>query len=351
MSKLSTSADHNSFIKSNVDLRNFNTLGVAATADTFYEIKKRDQLSDLFDQNIFQNSMPVILGGGSNVLIKSDLTSPVLKVSIPGISVVEDKGGKVTVEAGAGVLWHDLVTWCVKKNFGGIENLALIPGTAGAAPIQNIGAYGVELKDVFQSLDAFMIESGEFKTFQPEECHFGYRDSIFKNELKGKAIVTNVRLTLSKPPHTINTEYYALENHLKKRAIFDPVIRDVYDAVVEIRQSKLPDPKLIGNAGSFFKNPIVSNQIFEKIKRDYPDVPSFPVDNHQVKVPAGWLIEQAGWKGKRVGNVGTYKNQALVIVNHGGATGEEIYNYAMTIKHSVEEKFGIELVPEVNVVE
>lgn len=347
----SASTDNKITAKRDVDLKSYNTLGISSTARQFYEVTDQAQLKELYESGLFEKSSPIVLGGGSNVLIKGDLLSPVLKISIPGISVLEENDEIVLIQAGAGVVWHSLVRWCVENNYGGIENLALIPGTVGAAPIQNIGAYGVELKDVFHSLTAFMIDSGEFRKFDSKECQFGYRDSIFKNELRGQAIVTDVKLSLKKSSHEINNSYYALQNFFEENEIKNPTIRDLFDAVVAIRKSKLPDPNLIGNAGSFFKNPIVDKAVYERILAEYPEMPSFTVDKNKIKIPAGWLIEQAGWKGKRVGNVGTYKNQALVIVNHGGATGEEIYSHAMAIKKSVKEKFGIELVPEVNVVE
>jgi len=338
-------------IQKNINLAPFNTLGVEATADQFLAITQSQQLSALFKEGFFEKYNPVILGGGSNVLIKSDLHHPVLKISIPDIEVVNDNEDEVLVKSGAGVIWHELVTYCVSKNLGGIENLALIPGTVGAAPIQNIGAYGVELKDSFHSLKAFIPEEGVEKEFSIEECNFGYRDSIFKNDLKGKVIITEVTLRLQKSPHNIEDSYYALREHFQSNEITEPTIKDVYDAVVAIRESKLPNPELIGNAGSFFKNPIVNSTIYQKLKEEYPDIPSFEAGNGRIKIPAGWLIEQAGWKGKKVGNVGTYKNQALVIVNHGNATGSEIFSFSKKIQHSVFEEFGIELVPEVNIVE
>jgi len=333
-----------------VDLAPFNTLGVEATADQFINITESSQLAALFREGFFKKYNPVILGGGSNVLIKSDLIQPVLKMSIPGIEVQNDKEDEVLVKSGAGVIWHDLVTYCVNRDFGGIENLALIPGTVGAAPIQNIGAYGVELRDSFHGLKAFVPETGVIKEFSVNECNFGYRDSIFKNDLKGEVIITEVTLRLQKSPHKIEDSYYALREYFQANEITEPTIKDVYDAVVAIRESKLPNPELIGNAGSFFKNPIVKSSVYQKLKAEYSNMPSFEAGNGKIKIPAGWLIEQAGWKGKKVGNVGTYKNQALVLVNHGGATGEEIYQHAMNIHESVKEKFGIELAPEVNVI-
>jgi len=333
-----------------VDLAPFNTLGVEATADQFINITESSQLAALFREGFFKKYNPVILGGGSNVLIKSDLIQPVLKMSIPGIEVQNDKENEVLVKSGAGVIWHDLVTYCVNRDFGGIENLALIPGTVGAAPIQNIGAYGVELRDSFHGLKAFVPETGVIKEFSVNECNFGYRDSIFKNDLKGEVIITEVTLRLQKSPHKIEDSYYALREYFQANEITEPTIKDVYDAVVAIRESKLPNPELIGNAGSFFKNPIVKSSVYQKLKAEYSNMPSFEAGNGKIKIPAGWLIEQAGWKGKKVGNVGTYKNQALVLVNHGGATGEEIYQHAMNIHESVKEKFGIELAPQVNVI-
>lgn len=338
-------------IRQKVDLAPYNTLGVNAVADKFIDIKSTDQLKALYRGDIFADKSLFILGGGSNILIKEDLKRPVLKISIPGIEITEEFHDRVTVKAGAGVIWHDLVTWCVERELGGIENLALIPGTVGAAPIQNIGAYGVELKDLFYSLQAFFPETGEFRTFQRADCKFGYRDSIFKNALKGKVIVTDVRLTLKKPPHNIEDSYYALQQYFEEHHVVSPDISDLYHAVIDIRRSKLPDPKLIGNAGSFFKNPVVGQPVYERLIREYPGMPSYPAGEGGVKIPAGWLIEKTGWKGKKVGNVGTYKNQALVIVNHGGATGEEIYQFAQNIRESVKSRFGIELVPEVNILE
>lgn len=337
-------------IQRNVNLASFNTLGVEANADQFITISDASQLSTLFKEGFFLNNVPVILGGGSNVLIKSDLRQPVLKISIPGIEKVSESEEEVLIKVGAGVNWHDLVTYCVENGLGGIENLALIPGTVGAAPIQNIGAYGVELSDTFHSLKAFLPETGEYREYSISECNFGYRDSIFKNSLKGKAIITEVTLCLQKEPHKIEDSYYALREYFRANEISGPSIRDVFDAVVAIRKSKLPNPELIGNAGSFFKNPIVDSSIYQKLKADYPNIPSFEAGSGKIKIPAGWLIEQAGWKGKKIGNVGTYKNQALVLVNHGGATGEEIFQHALNIRESVQDKFGIELAPEVNVI-
>jgi UDP-N-acetylmuramate dehydrogenase len=336
-------------IKKNVTLDSLNTLGVKSTAALFTEVTEKEQLSALAKVGFFKKEPPYTIGGGSNILLTSNPTAPVMKISIPGIKIVEETGDHILVKTGAGVEWHTLVKWAVDRGFGGIENLALIPGTAGAAPIQNIGAYGVELEHVFYELEAFLTKTGVFKRFHHDECMFGYRDSIFKKELKNIAIVCSVTLKLNKEPHFVNTEYYALQSFLDDREIHQPTISDVFNAVIAIRQSKLPDPALLGNAGSFFKNPVVDHYIYDALKKDHMDIPSFPATDGMVKIPAGWLIEQAGWKGRRVGDVGTYENQALVIVNHGNATGEEIYQFAMDIRKSVRDKFGIELTPEVNI--
>ncbi len=337
-------------VREQVDLKPFNTLGLSSQAALMVEILNAGQLKSLFEKGFFEQQV-FVLGGGSNILLKNNLDQPVVKISIPGIEVLDEDGEHVWVKIGAGVNWHQVVRWAVDHNYGGIENLALIPGTAGAAPLQNIGAYGVELKDVFDSLQAFLPGKGEFRIFGAEECQFGYRDSIFKRELKGKAIITDITLRLSKPPHKIEDSYYAIQKFFNEHKIRNADISDIFNAVVEIRTSKLPDPNSIGNAGSFFKNPIIGTKPFEALKNDYPDVPSFAANDGRVKVPAGWLIEKAGWKGKRIGNVGTYQNQALVIVNHGNATGEEIFAHAMKIRESVKRMFGIELVPEVNIIE
>lgn len=350
MSKALENAPNFPLVEKNVDLSKYNTLGISAIADTFIEIKSASELEELFRNDFFSKNQPFYLGGGSNILLKGDLAQPVLKISIPGIEVVKEEKSEVFVQIGAGVIWHEVVVWCVQHNLGGIENLALIPGTTGAAPIQNIGAYGVEFDQVLEKLTAFDVEEGVLKTFKPQECDFAYRNSIFKNEYRGKMIITDVTLRLKNNSHQINIDYYALSDYMEMNSIKNPGISDVFDAVVAIRTSKLPDPSLLGNAGSFFKNPIVEESVHNKLQKNYPAIPSYVMDNNEFKIPAGWLIEQAGWKGKRIGNVGTYKNQALVIVNFGGATGEEIYQHAKNIQKSVREKFGIDLKPEVNIV-
>jgi len=338
-------------IQKNINLKSMNTLGVEAYARTFVEIREPEQLGLLFEDGFFAGQPPIILGGGSNVLFMNEPDQPVVKMAVKGREIEECGNGTILLKAGAGENWHDLVTFAVEKGFGGIENLALIPGTVGAAPIQNIGAYGVELKDVFKSLTAFDMRTGELRSYSRSDCNFGYRDSVFKNELKGRVVVCDVTFQLkNEETHELNLSYRALKDSLGSKGIEEPTIRDVYDAVVDIRRSKLPDPSDIGNAGSFFKNPVVSEAIYKKLVPDYPDMPHYKIGDNEYKIPAGWLIEMTGWKGKRNGNVGTYKNQALVIVNHGGATGEEIYEHALAIQESVQTTFGINLRPEVNIV-
>ena len=336
-------------LKTNVYLGPYNTLGIEARAHKFISVTSVGQLQDVLRDPEVQSMPQFILGGGSNVLFAGDYRGCVIHMKIRGKEVVDENQHQVEIKVGAGENWHETVLHCVGKGWGGIENLSLIPGTVGAAPIQNIGAYGVELEEVFVSLDAVEAETGNKRTFTKEDCQFGYRDSIFKNDLKGKFIVTDVTLRLCKQPE-LNTSYGAIRNELERREIDRPTIKDVSDIVIDIRNSKLPDPRSLGNAGSFFKNPIVDAHTYQNIQNRYDKVPGYPADDGMVKVPAGWLIEQTGWKGKVVGKTGTYKQQALVIVNHGGATGKEILDLAGEIRASVEDEFGIELVPEVNIV-
>ena len=337
-------------IESDVDLTSMNTMGVRAIAGTFVNIQSLEELKALYDHGLFDEHDPIVLGGGSNMLMIDDPGEPVLKMSITGVQIETAGNGNVLLTAGAGENWHKLVELAVEKDLGGIENLALIPGTAGAAPIQNIGAYGVELKDCFVRLTAFNTETGEIEIFDQDECRFGYRDSIFKNELKGARIICDISLKLSEAGHKLETGYRALADHLKKKGVKKPGLRDIFDSVVEIRRSKLPDPAEIGNAGSFFKNPVVSQNKYSRLIKSFPGMPSYPIGDDEYKIPAAWFIDQAGWKGKQFGNVGTYKNQALVLVNLGGATGAEIYRHALKIRDSVKEKFGVDLNPEVNIV-
>lgn len=338
-----------SLIQQNVDLAPYNTLGVNAKARYFIEITSQRELLELVNSGLLQTSDYFVLGGGSNILFLGDFDGYIIHNAIKGREVIRDTGDDIYYKIGAGENWHETVRHCVEMGWGGIENLSLIPGTVGAAPIQNIGAYGVELKEIFKSLSAVHLETGHIKMFEKKECRFGYRNSIFKRELKGKYIITHVTLRLSKIPK-LETSYGAIQSKLDEKGIKKPTIRDLSDIVIEIRQSKLPDPAELGNAGSFFKNPVISRPVFESLQDDYPDLPGYPMGRKKIKVPAGWLIEKTGWKGKVVGNVGTYDQQSLVLVNHGGATGHEIWSLAEKIRESVKDTFDIELVPEVNII-
>lgn len=331
----------------NVSLKPFNTFSIDAKADYFVEIKKETDLKEVFDGIDKHSQEILVLGGGSNMLFTKDFKGLVIKISIPGINYVEN-GDEISLTAGAGVVWNDLVTFCVQKGFAGLENLTLIPGTVGASPIQNIGAYGVELKDVFSSCTAFEIETGQIKTFSYADCNFGYRESVFKNELKGKYIITSVNFILNKKP-TIRTQYGAISAELEKREIKQPNISDVSEVVAAIRVSKLPDPSTIGNAGSFFKNPVIEQEQFDALIAKFPEVVHYPAPAGKIKLAAGWLIEQCGFKGKVVGQTGTWKNQALVLVNHGYASGQEVYAFSEQIINSVYAKFKVVLSREVNI--
>lgn len=338
-------------IKSDINLSSYNTLGISAIASQFIDVRSENQLTELYKGGFFDEYCPFVLGGGSNILFLDDPSQPVIKMSVKGKERVGEQPDLVKIKIGAGENWHEIVTWAVDNDFGGIENLALIPGTVGAAPIQNIGAYGVELEEVFDSLELFDTRDGAFKTFEKQDCRFGYRDSVFKKELKGKVIVTRVTLRLTQKNHNIEDSYRSLQTYLSGKGVERPSINDIFEAVIDIRTSKLPDPKLIGNAGSFFKNPVIGSKQFQELQSCYNEIPFYKLNDEEVKIPAAWLIEKTGWKGKRTGDAGTYKNQALVIVNHGNATGSEIFSFSKKIQESVLKKFGIELVPEVNIIE
>lgn len=335
-----------SVFQENISLKSYNSFGISVCARYFINVEHAEQLKAIFETTPVDEPI-LILGGGSNMLFTKDFEGLVIKMSIDGISY-EDHGDEVLVSAGAGVVWNDLVSFCVKKGFGGIENLTLIPGTVGASPIQNIGAYGVEVKDVFVSCRAFDRETLTFKDFSREDCKFAYRESVFKNEFKGRYIITSVTFGLSKQPK-LRLEYGAIREELHKRGIENPTIADISSVVASIRVSKLPDPSTIGNAGSFFKNPIIKKEQFEKVQQNFPDVVHFLLGDGEVKLAAGWLIEQCGFKGKVVGQTGTWKNQALVLVNHGYASGQEVYNFSEQIINSVYAKFGVILSREVNI--
>ena len=335
-------------IQQNISLKPFNTFGIDAKAKYFVSINSITELKEVLQSKDYPDKF--ILGGGSNMLLTKDIKALVIHINIKGIEILSEKNDIVLVKANAGENWHEFVLWCLKHNFGGIENLSLIPGNVGSAPIQNIGAYGVELKDVFVSCEAIEVNSLELKTFTNKECKFDYRESIFKQDAKGKFIITSVTFQLSKDKHLLHTEYGAISNQLKEMNIENPTIQDVSKAVIAIRQSKLPDPKEIGNSGSFFKNPIISTQHFNSLKTIFPDIPSYNVSEKEVKVPAGWLIEKAGFKGKTFGNYGVHKHQALVLVNYGGATGKDILILAKLIQKTVKQIFNIEIETEVNVI-
>ncbi|ADY53001.1 UDP-N-acetylenolpyruvoylglucosamine reductase [Pseudopedobacter saltans DSM 12145] len=335
-------------ILENVSLKKYNSFGINVNTRYFVEINQKEDLVELFSDEQWKSYPRLILGGGSNILFTKDYDGLIIKMNIKFIES-EINGENVSVNAGAGVVWNDLVTYCVNQGYAGIENLSLIPGSVGASPIQNIGAYGVEVKDVFDSCETFEIETGLFKTFSKNDCKFGYRESVFKQELKSKYIVCSVTYALSLSPN-INTSYGAISTELEKREVSKPTIKDVSEVVSSIRVSKLPDPSTIGNAGSFFKNPIIPHQKVEELLSEYPDLVHYKVDENNTKLAAGWLIEQCGWKGKVVGNTGTWKNQALVLVNHGGATGKEVFDFSDLIISDVNKKFGVFLEREVNII-
>lgn len=328
-------------------LKAYNTFGIDVKTKELISVSSLSELQSVLEK--YKDKEIFVLGGGSNMLLTQDILKPVIHINLKGIQIVKQDQNHVWVEAQAGENWHQFVLWTLQNNFGGIENLSLIPGNIGSAPIQNIGAYGVELKDVFDSCKAINIKTQEIKTFTLSECKFGYRESIFKGSEKGKYIIISVTLKLTKKDHKISTSYGVISNELQKMGVIQPTIQDVSKAVISIRQSKLPDPKEIGNSGSFFKNPIVPRKIFNKVQKQYPEMPFYEVSEHLIKIPAGWLIETAGFKGKRFGDAGVHQKQALVLVNYGNATGKEIYQLAKTIQKTIVNKFGIEIEMEVNV--
>ena len=328
-------------------LKEFNTFGIDAHCDNLICIKSSRDIPFGINSEYF------VLGGGSNILFTRDISGLILKNEIKGKQVIQETSDEVIVKFGSGEIWHDVVLWAIGQEYGGIENLSLIPGTIGAAPIQNIGAYGVELKDVFYSLEGYFMDTGDYVLMTKEECCFGYRDSVFKNSFKNsfknKIFITSVSLIFSKINHCLNIGYGAIQSVLESRKSEDINIRTVSNAVISIRQSKLPDPSVLFNCGSFFKNPIVSLESALLIKKDYEDLNYYSVSDIKAKIPAAWLIDKCNWKGKRKADVGVYKNHALVIVNYGNATGQEVWEFASEIIASVENKFGIRLSPEVTV--
>jgi UDP-N-acetylmuramate dehydrogenase len=335
-------------VHENYPLRKYNTLGVPAVAKHFATFFSEEELKECLEENKpFLSKM--ILGGGSNILFTKDFDGLVLKNEISGINIIHEDEEFIFINAGAGVKWHSFVMFCVNQNFGGVENLSLIPGNVGASPMQNIGAYGVEIKDVFYQLEALHLKEKVRETFSEKDCEFGYRESVFKNKYKDQFAILNVTYRLKKKPD-FNISYGAIETELQKKNVKDLSVKAISDAVINIRSSKLPDPEILGNAGSFFKNPIIDSHELNELKENFdPNVPFYKLGNEHFKIPAGWLIEKCDWKGFRRGDVGCYEKQALVLVNYGNATGKEIYNLSEEIKISVEEKFNIELEREVNI--
>jgi len=332
--------------QSNFQLKEYNTFGISAQAKEFVAVSNTDELASVLktNQDIF------VLGGGSNMLLTQNIEKLVVHINFKGIEIVKEDENFVWVKAQAGENWHEFVLYCIEHNFGGIENLSLIPGNVGTTPIQNIGAYGVEIKDTFDGCTAMKIDTQNIQSFDKATCNFGYRESIFKNELKNQYIITDVTFKLTKKDHKINTSYGAIDAELEKNNITNPTLKQISNAVIAIRQSKLPNPKELGNSGSFFKNPIILKADYEKAKQNHPEMPHYVVSETEVKVPAGWLIEQAGFKGKRFGDAGIHKNQALVLVNYGNATGQEILAVSKDIQQTIFEKFGIHIEAEVNVI-
>jgi UDP-N-acetylmuramate dehydrogenase len=328
----------------NVDLKPFNSFGLTATAQYFSKLSSVEELS-----NLNTDTPVLVLGGGSNLLFRNNVEGYVLKNEIMGIEVVREDADHVYVKAGAGENWHGFVEHCIANNWCGVENLALIPGCIGASPMQNIGAYGVEIKDVFHSLEAWHLRDQETHTFSLEDCAFGYRESVFKRKYKGQYVITHVTYRLRKTPE-YHISYGAIQQELERMGVQELSIRAVADAVIHIRRSKLPDPAIIGNAGSFFKNPEVPADSFAALRLRFPDIVGYPTSAGMVKLAAGWLIERAGWKGYRRGDAGVHAKQALVLVNYGQATGDEIYQLSEEILHSIDAQFGVQLEREVNIV-
>src|SRR5450631_2590911 len=333
----------------NQPLKNYNTFGTDSYAKYFTVFSSIDELKNLFQSDLYKNESKFILGGGSNILFTKDFDGLVLKNEITGIETIHEEEKYVYVKVGAGVNWHQFVMHCIHKNFSGVENLSLIPGNVGASPMQNIGAYGVEIKDVFYSLEAYNYKENKIINFTLNDCEFGYRESVFKKKYKNQFAILDVTFRLNKTPH-YNISYGAIEEELKKMNIEQLSIKAISDAVINIRTSKLPDPKLIGNAGSFFKNPEINEHELHELKRIKTDIPSYKINDDKFKIPAGWLIEQCGWKGYRKGDAGCYDKQALVLVNYGNAKGNEILELSKEIKKSVQEKFRIILETEVNTI-
>jgi UDP-N-acetylmuramate dehydrogenase len=335
-------------IEQNKSLKEYNTFGLDVNAAYFTSIHSVDELIAVLKDDHFSDIQKMFLGGGSNVLLTKDFHGLIIHNNLKGIEVIERDADFVFVKAASGEVWHDFVLYCIENGFGGVENMSLIPGSVGASPMQNIGAYGVEMKDVFYELEALNLSTLQLEKFSNADCKFGYRESVFKNEKKNQYFISSVTFRLSLHP-TVNTTYGAIQQQLQTMNVDHPTIKNVSDAVIAIRSSKLPNPAVLGNSGSFFKNPEISAAEHERLKNTFPNVVAYPTNNGY-KVAAGWLIEQCGWKGKVVGNCGSHKDQALVLVNYGNATGDEIYQLALAIQDSVFEKFQVRIIPEVNII-
>ena len=333
----------------NYSLKSLNTFGLDVKARWFTEITDIEDLQTLLSDLRFQSVPKMILGGGSNILFKGDYNGLIIRNRIEFVKKISEDEQQVFISVGAGLNWHSFVLYTIEQNFPGLENLSLIPGCVGAAPIQNIGAYGVEVKNTFHELSAVDLEDGSLRTFNAKECRFDYRDSIFKQEARNRYAIVSVTFRFNKKV-PLNTSYGAIEDQLKIMNISHPTIRDISNAVIAIRKSKLPDPEIIGNAGSFFKNPEIPEKLFNKLKENFPNIVGHPSHVGMIKLAAGWLIEQCGWKGKRIANTGMHERQALVLVNYGDATGKELVTHAECVRNSVLEKFGIELEMEVNII-
>ena len=336
-------------IQENIALKPFNTFGITATARYFSTFTAVDELQSIIDAKQVQHTQRMVLGGGSNVLFTKDFDGLILKNELKGIELVHEDDDWYYVKAQAGENWHSFVLHCIAHNYAGVENLSLIPGNVGASPMQNIGAYGVEIKDVFHELEAYHLHDREVVHFSPGDCAFGYRESVFKRKYKDQFVILNVTFRLRKKP-VFNTSYGAIEQELEKMHVQSLSIQAISSAVINIRSSKLPDPKEIGNAGSFFKNPTVPNEQFTALQQAFPAIVGYAFGAHDTKLAAGWLIEQCGWKGYREGDAGCHAKQALVLVNYGNATGGEIYDLSSKIVASVKERFGVGLEREVNII-
>ena len=336
-------------IQRNVDLKPFNTFGIPVNARYFTVINSVRDLVELIHTDLFRNERNLILGGGSNILFTKNFDGLVIHNNLKGITFSGETDQLISVTVASGEPWHPFVLHCVRHGWGGIENLALIPGTVGAAPIQNIGAYGVELKEVVEKVKGVELATGNERSFNKAECLFGYRESIFKHELKENFFISSVTLTLTRNKHNLRTDYGTIRTTLSEMHIAHPTIQSVCDAVIQIRSQKLPDPKVLGNSGSFFKNPVVPIEKYNALQKSHHNIPGYASENQLVKIPAAWLIEQCGWKGKRIDKAGVHHMQALVLVNYGGATGEDILDLSRQIQEDVEHNFGIFLAPEVNI--